>query len=119
MKGRTIREFTYNDEIWPLLDRWAAGNGFVLLEQQASTRVYRKGNRLVAAPAFLQVSQQGAKINVQAWVKADMYLIMSVLTGKPAEAGIDSGGLTAWIPRMRARNAVNTLLQELGQPPVV
>lgn len=119
MKGRTIREFNFRSDIWPLIDKWAVENGFVLAEKESSSRTYRKGNRMLTAPVFLTVEQKKGRVVLQAWVKADMFLIMSVLTGKPAEAGIESGGLTASVPRLRARTAVNQLLKKLGQEPIV
>lgn len=119
MKGRTIREFNFKSDIWPLVDKWASENGFVLTEQETSSRTYRKGNRMLTAPAFLAIEQKRGRVVLQAWVKADMFLIMSVLTGKPAEAGVESGGLTASIPRLRAKTAVNQLLKGLGQEPIV
>ncbi len=35
-----------------------------------------------------------------------------------ADMGIESGGLKVALPRSMARNAVNKLLSELGQPPI-
>jgi hypothetical protein len=118
MKGRTTREFTYQPELWPLVEAWAAAAGFTLVDQQPNHRRYRKGNQLLSAPAFLELTREGDRVTLQAWIKADMYLIMALLTGKPPEAGIESGGLTAWIPRQRARKAINPLLEQLGQQPV-
>jgi hypothetical protein len=118
MLGRTTREFPYKAELWPQVEAWAAAAGYTLAEQQPQRRRYRKGHQLLSAPAFLELTREGDRVTLQAWIKADMYLIMALLTGKPPEAGIESGGLTAWIPRQRARKAVNLLLEKLGVPPV-
>ncbi|WP_020675903.1 hypothetical protein [Geopsychrobacter electrodiphilus] len=118
MKSRTIREFTYKDDLWSIVDSWARRSGFTMDLLEDSRRVYHKGNRLVMAPVCLEIRHDGSNVTLETWIKADMYLIMALMTGKPPEAGIQSGGLTAWIPRKRARKVVNPLLISLGQSPI-
>ncbi|MBE0597881.1 MAG: hypothetical protein IH614_11475 [Desulfuromonadales bacterium] len=71
------------------------------------------------APAFLEIRQEGGNVTLEAWVKADALLIVSFLAGQKPEMAIGAGGLTAAVPRRRARDAINPLLERLGQPPVV
>lgn len=118
MKGRTLREFSYPAEIWPVIEAWAAENGYLLKKQEDSTRLYHKGNWQLMAPACLQVSQTGRQVRLEAWVKADFYLLMSLLTGKQPEARLESGGLVATVPRRIARSAVNRLLATLNLEPI-
>ncbi len=115
MKGRTVREFIYNAELWPLVDIWAAETGFRLLQDEASRRLYQKGRWPLMAPAFLEIRHEKGKVTLEAWVKADFFLVLSLLTGRGPETGIESGGLTATVPRQRAREAVNKLLLKLNQ----
>lgn len=115
MKGRTVREFNYKGDLWALVDGWAAETGFKLQQQEESWRRYRKGGWLLMAPAFLEIRQDRGKVKLEAWVKADFFLVVSLLTGKKAETGIEPGGLTAAVPRKRARADLNLLLQRLGQ----
>jgi len=119
MRGRTIRSFRSPEDLWSRVDAWAAATGFRLQEGAAERRRYCRGNRLLMAPACLEISRDGREVTLEAWVKADFYLILSLLSGKPAEAGIESGGLTAVLPRKRARDAVNQLLASLNQPLIV
>jgi len=118
MKGRTTRTFTYRSALWPLVDSWAAENGFVLEQQGPASRVFRKGHWLLMAPVWLEIRQEGTSVTLEAWVKADFFLILTLLTGQKAESRIESGGLAAAVPRKRARDAVNKLLVNLGQPPI-
>ncbi len=118
MKKRTIREFTYSSDIWPLVDSWAAEEGFTLETQEDSLRVYNKGRWLVLAPTHLEIRQDGSKVILQTWLKANYYMTLPLFTGKPAEGGLESGGLSAWVQRKKARTAVNRLLQSLGQKPI-
>lgn len=67
------------------------------------------------APAFLEIRHEMGKVTLEAWVKADFFLVLSLLTGRGPETGIESGGLTATVPRQRAREAVNKLLLKLNQ----
>jgi len=118
MKGRTTREFRYSSEIWPVIESWAGENGYILKKAEGATRLYHKGNWQLMAPACLQVTQQDDQVTLEAWVKADFYLLMSLLTGKQPEAQLESGGLVATVPRRVARAAVNNLLSVLGQAPI-
>jgi hypothetical protein len=115
MKGRTVREFIYKAELWPLVDAWAAETGFNLLRDEGFRRLYRKGRWPLMAPAFLEICYEQDRVTLETWVKADFFLVLSLLTGKGPETGIDSGGLTASVPRKRAREAVNRLLKKLNQ----
>jgi len=119
MKSRSIREFTWNAELWPLVDSWASEHHFVLKTSENNRRIYSKGNRLIMAPTFLEISYKKGRVSLEIWVNADLFMIMSLLKGKKAETGIESGGLTAAIPRKQARDAINRLLEKLGQSPVL
>lgn len=118
MTGRSSREFSCKTDPWPVIDQWALENNFSMQIQEKSRRVYRKGHMLLMAPAFLEIRQEGRKLFLEAWIKADFFLILSLLTGKKAESGIESGGLTAVVPRKRARDAVNRLLNAFGAEPI-
>ncbi len=118
MDKRTVREFNYRGKLWPLVEAWAAETGFTLVEEEKARRLYRKGHGWFMAPAMVEIRQKGEQIALTAWIKADYYLVLSLLRGEKPESGIESGGLTAAIPRRRARAAVNGLLKRLGQNPV-
>ncbi len=118
MKGRTVREFTYQADLWPLVDAWAAETGFKLRSEEGGRRTYRKGIWLLTAPAFVEICHEKRTVRIEAWVKADFFLVLSLLSGKEPEAGIESGGLTAAVPRKRARESLNLLLKRLGQKPI-
>jgi hypothetical protein len=118
MQRRTVREFNYNAELWPLVDVWAAETGFRLLQSEVSRRLYRKGRWPLMAPAFLEIRHEKGRVTLETWVNADFFLVLSMLTGKGPESRIESGGLTASVPRKRAREAVNKLLKRLNQKPI-
>jgi len=118
MKKRTIREFTFSEDLWPLVDSWAVDAGFTLDTVEDSYRTYRKGSWLFFAPTRLEIRQTGNRVILQVWLRAEFYMLMALMTGKPTEAGLESGGLTAWMQRKQARNAVNRLLASLGGTPI-
>jgi hypothetical protein len=118
MKGRTILEFPCPADFWSQVDAWAAETGFILQGREGKRRLYRKGFWLLMAPAWLEIRQEGRRATLEAWVKSDFFLILNILAGSKPETAIKSGGLTAAVPRKRAREAVNRLLSRFGQPPV-
>lgn len=119
MKGRTVREFVCKAEIWPLVDVWATETGFRLMRSEGARRLYRKGRWPLMAPSFIEIHQEKGRVLLESWVKADFFLIFNILTGKSPETGIESGGLSAAVPRKRAREAVNQLLRRLNQKPIL
>lgn len=118
MKKRTTVSFDCPHNLWPQVESWAAQTGFVLKDTGNNRRLYRKGSRLLMAPIMVELRQEGENATLEAWVAADMFLILSVLTGSKPEAAIESGGLTAMLPRRRARTAVNVLLRSFKQKPI-
>ncbi len=119
MKRRTVCEFSYSGDLWSIVQRWAGQAGFIEREKEGSRRLYRKGGwGILMAPAFLEIRQTKGRVVLEAWVKADVFLILSFLTGQKPETAIESGGLTAAVPRKSAREAVNRLLVQLNQPPI-
>lgn len=115
MNKRTTISFRCPHNFWPQVESWAEQTGFVLTEKEIDRRLYRKGNRLLMAPTMVELRLEEKNVTLEAWVAADMFLILSTLSGKKPEAGIGSGGLTAMLPRRRAREAVNILLQRFNQ----
>ena len=118
MSRRTIVSFSCPKDFWPQVEKWATETGFTLISQDSEQRLYRKGHRLLMAPIWVELRREGKKVVLEAWVVADMFLILSALAGKKPEAGIASGGLTAMLPRRRAREAVNILLRRFNQSPI-
>lgn len=118
MRRRTVREFPRPKHLWNQVDAWAEENGFELKEEEGGRRLYRKGHWMLMAPAFVEVRQEGKQAVFEAWVKADIFLILSLLAGRKPEAAVDSGGLTAALPRRLAREAFNKLLARFDQKPV-
>jgi hypothetical protein len=118
MKRRTIVSFPYPKDFWSQVENWAAETGFTLTNRKGEQRLYRKGHRLLMAPIWVEFRREGKQVVLEAWVVADMFLILSALAGKKPETGIESGGMTAMLPRRRGREAVNILLRRLNQKPI-
>ncbi|ALC16583.1 hypothetical protein DSOUD_1808 [Desulfuromonas soudanensis] len=119
MKGRTVREFPANADLWPQVEAWAAKNRFALDHQEVNRRVYRKGHWMLMAPAWVEIRREGQRAILEAWINADLFLILSLFSGKKSETGIESGGITAAVPRRKTREAVNRLLALFDQKPIV
>ena len=118
MKGRTVRQFPCPPDLWSQVDAWAEENRLSLDIQEENRRIYSKGHWLLMAPASVEIRREGEVVTLEAWVKADMFLIISLLSGKKPEAAIESGGMTASVPRAQARQSVNRLLARFGQEPI-
>lgn len=115
MENRTRLSFTMGTDIWPTIERWAADTGFRLLESTDSRRLYQKGRGFLVAPMMFEIYNRDGEIDLQAWVRANLFVRLFALFLIPPEMGIRSGGFKMVAPRKIARNAINKLLTELGQ----
>jgi hypothetical protein len=119
MAARTVRDFHVGFDITSKVDAWAGSNnyGFRGLSSEG-TRNYERGIGIMNAAMPLTIRQTGADVHLEAWVHATLLARMGALFLIPADMGIESGGLKVALPRSMARNAVNKLLAQLGQPPI-
>lgn len=115
MSPRTAITFQYDEEIWPAVEKWAGGNGFKLKSSIGSERLYQKGKGFWQPPIMFRVNQIDQEVTFEAWVRLNLlygYMRLYLLS---AETSIESGGYRLFAPRRTARQAVNKLLQQLGQ----
>ena len=120
MAARTIRDFQVGFDIAPLVDAWAGPNhyGFRGVSPDG-TRNYQRGNGIITGAMPLSVRQIGADVHLEAWIHSTLAARIAALFLIPADMGIESGGFRGGLPRSMARDSVNKLLAQLGQPPIV
>jgi hypothetical protein len=119
MAARTIRDFQVGADITPVVDAWAQANhyGFRGLSPDG-TRNYQRGNGLLTGAMPFSFRQAGSSVHIEAWIHANLMARISALFLIPTDMGVDSGGVRGIIPRTVARDSVNKLLAQLGQPPI-
>lgn len=119
MADKTVRDFQFAQDIAPLADAWASANHFGLREVQPDgTRRYQRGNGILTGVMLTSVRQQGKDVHLEAWIHATLVARIGALFLIPADKSIESGGLKGALPRKFAREAVNKLLAQVGQPPI-
>jgi len=120
VEKRTIRDLAVAQDIWPAVAAWAQAEKFQLLVRSSTEtkRVYQRGTGMMTAAMMLQIEQTGNQVHMEAWLPIGFFTRLSTLFMMPAEMGVTSGGLRGVIPRNMARNSVNILLAQLGQPPI-
>ena len=118
MRKSTLVRFRYDGDIWPIVEKWARENRFRLKDAAGSDRTYQKGIGVLVAPMMLKVGNDDQETTLEAWIRVNKFVRMRSLFILPCEMSIDSGGFRAVAPRRIARNAVNKLLNQLGQSPI-
>jgi hypothetical protein len=118
LAGRTVRDFTTAAPVWEILDSWAQQAGYILRGQDQVSRLYQQGSGFWMAPRMLQVNWMGNAYRLQAWVRVPLFNRIVLLGLVPSEVIIDSHGFLVSLPRTKAREQVNVLLQSLGLPPI-
>jgi hypothetical protein len=115
MNTRTTKSFSYNTDIWPVVDNWAKENSYRMKENSGSTRLYQKGRGFLVAPMMLKLTQQNGEVTLTAWIRVNTLVRLMGLFLIPSEMGIESGGIKLVAPRKIARSAVNKLLTQCQQ----
>lgn len=118
MNTRTTLQFTFQDDIWPIVDQWAQLNGYKLKISNGEDRTYQKGTGFLVAPMMLRIVKEGENITLEAWAYANIVVRIMALFMIPEEMHINPGGFRMSIPRKIARDAVNKLLKTIGQPEI-
>jgi hypothetical protein len=118
MNPRTIRNFDFSGDTRPIVDAWAAENSFRLLDGTSPSRLFQKGRGFWTAPIKLGISQEGSKVQLEAWVAISFFVRLTALFLLPKQMGVESGGFQGALPRKIGRQAVNRLLEKLAQPPI-
>jgi hypothetical protein len=118
MNPRTIKDFEYSGDIGPIVDGWAAENGFRFLKGTGSARLFQRGRGFWTAPVRLEASQDGLKVHLEAWVSVNLMVRIMALFMLPKQMAVESGGFRGTLPRKIGRQRVNGLLEKLGQPPI-
>ena len=119
MAARTVRDFQVGGDIAPVVDAWAQANhyGFRGVSPDG-TRNYQRGNGLLTGAMPFTIRQAGPAVHLEAWIHATMVARLFALFLIPSDMSVESGGVRGVLPRTMARNAVNNLLVQLGQPPI-
>jgi hypothetical protein len=117
MAKRTILRFQFNGDVWPIVESWAKERDFPENLRVNNVRRYRQGIGWLVLPKIVEVKQEGAQVEIQAWVHNPLINRIVTLFLMPGERDIGKGALRM-IPRSTARRDVNVLLQRLGQPPI-
>lgn len=120
MAARTVRDFQVGFDISTSVDAWAQANhyGFRGVSPDGS-RNYQRGNGLLTGAMPLTVRQNGPAVHLEAWIHATLVARICAFFVIPSDMGIESGGFKGVLPRSMARDSVNKLLAQLGQPPIL
>lgn len=116
MQNRTVLNFTVAGEIQGIVVQWAQENNFRVVEDNGATKRYKKGHGVLVAPMLVEITQNGANVQLEAWIYSNLFVRIFALFMIPEEMNIDSGGFKLALPRNMARAAVNRLLPKIGQP---
>jgi hypothetical protein len=119
MAARTIRDFQVGFDIAPAVDAWAQANhyGFRGVSPDG-TRNYQRGNGILTGAMPLTIKQTGPVVHLEAWIHSTLVARIFTFFLIPSDMGIESGGVKGLLPRSMARDSVNKLLSQLGQPPI-
>ncbi len=116
--SRTILDFSFHGDLYPILEKWAAENSFATREGENGAIECQRGGGMMMCPVLLQVKQSGRSVHLETWLQVDLLTEFITLFNAPAQSAIDSSTKLLWREKDLARLYVNKLLKELDQPPI-
>ena len=117
--SRTILDFSFNGNVFPILEKWAAENSFNTRNGVEGTIECQRGGGVMMTPVLLQIRQTGNNIHLETWLQVDILTEFITLFNAPAQSAIDSSAKLLWREKEIARLYINKFLKELGQPPIM
>ncbi len=105
--AKTSVHLNYASSIWPVVEKWAAENHYLLETHGESTRLYLRESKDASATINVAISQVDAGVKISAW--------FSDLIRK--ELAIDLSSIYAALPRKEAVSEIQELLAALGSAP--
>jgi hypothetical protein len=117
MAKRTVLSFEVNNDIWPVVERWAQERKYREKARGDTWRRYQQGYGMLVAPKLIEVRQERTKVETQGWVHMPLINRIFTLFIMPAEMDLGSGFMGV-VPRRMARRDLNVLLEMLGQPSI-
>lgn len=105
--AKTSVHLNYASSVWPVVEKWAAENDYVLETHGESARLYLRESKEASAKISVAISQVDAGVKISAW--------FSDLIRK--ELAVDSSSLYAALPRKEALSEIQKLLAALGSAP--
>jgi hypothetical protein len=124
MDKRTIIDFTVGSagDTWKTIHQWARETGYRVKKTGPTWKRFQKGYGFLVSPSMFEVTIEGDKVHLEAWVRFvnPLERFILSLSNSPPEMGLHVpfavGGLQTKIAGKIARNAVNKLLRRLKQP---
>jgi len=117
--GHWTREFPSRSIIWPLVEHWAAENGYHLVALRANRRMYQLGEEGQSFVTYLEMRQDGTRVRLKAWSVASFRARAFRAFMLPAEVPIDPRGWVGLRYRRFICRGLNSLLERCGQPPIL
>lgn len=117
--GRWMRDFPSRSIIWPLVEHWAAENGYHLVALRANRRMYQLGEEGQSFVTYLEIRQDGTRVRLKSWSVASFRARAMRLFMLPPEVPIDPSGWVGLRYRRFICRGLNSLLERCGQPPIL
>lgn len=114
--SRTILDFTYQEDIQPIIKEWAEEFHFKVSPAENGGLRCRRSGSLMLCGVVLEVQQTGSQAHLETWLDVDILTEFSTLMNAPKESAIQSGETLLWREKEFARRYVNPLLERLNQP---
>ncbi len=118
-EGHWTREFPSRGIIWPLVEHWAAENGYHLVALRSNRRLYQLGEEGNAFVTYFELRQDGTRVRVKAWSTANFRARALRAFLLPAEVPIDPRGWVGLRYRRFICRTLNSFLVRCGQPPIL
>jgi len=116
VSNRTRFQCDHPEDLWSVVDEWAAKWRYRCLERDQTRRLYQKGG-FWSAPKMVLITSFPDHVRFEAWLRFNSAVQVSSLFFLPPELPITPGGLRAIVPKRSVRRHLTWLWKRLGVVP--
>jgi hypothetical protein len=118
-EGHWTREFPSRSIIWPLMEHWAAENGYHLVALRSNRRLYQLGEEGGSFVTYFEIRQDGTRVRIKAWTKASFRSRLLRAFFLPSDVPVSPKGWVGLRYRRFVCRGLNSFLLRCGQPPIL
>lgn len=113
------RHFTVRNDVWPVIEHWAAENDYHLVAIKGKRRLYQKGENTNWFANLVDVKHDGRSVTLSSWIHVGWIPRALSLYIYPENLEIMPDGYVGIVRRRRACHNLNELLFRLKQPDII
>lgn len=107
-KKETIMTVSSDENLWKVVDEWAAREGFTKRSSSDNECLYQKGKNIISAPCYIQVQKSGENVDIKGWMFVNYFVVST-------EIAYDEPGFLGKVIRKKRMVSMENLRDAIAQ----